>query len=30
LVVRYDRHLYIYKAFCLFAIILWCVDRLLK
>jgi transposase len=24
LVVRYDRHLHIYKAFCLLAIILWC------
>ena len=30
LVVRYDRHVHIYKAFCLIAIILWCVDRILK
>lgn len=30
LVVRYDRHLHIYRAFCLVAIILWCVDRILK
>jgi transposase len=29
LVVRYDRHLHIYKAFCLLAIILWCVNRVL-
>ena len=30
LVVRYDRHLRLYKAFCLVAIILWCVNRILK
>ena len=30
LVVRYDRHLPIYKAFCLIAIILWFIDRILK
>jgi transposase len=30
LVVRYDRHLHIYRAFCLVAIILWCVERILK
>ena len=30
LVVRYDRHLHIYKAFCLLAIILWSIDRILK
>jgi transposase len=30
LVVRYDRHLYIYRVFCLLAIILWCPDRILK
>lgn len=30
LVVRYERHLRNYKAFCLVAIILWCVDRVLK
>jgi transposase len=30
LVVRYERHLHIYKAFCLIAIILWCVNRILK
>lgn len=30
LVVRYDRHSHIYKAFCLLAIILWCIDRILK
>lgn len=30
LVVRYDRHVHIYQAFCLVAIILWCVDRILK
>jgi hypothetical protein len=29
-VVRYDRHLHIYKAFCLLAIILWSIDRILK
>ena len=30
LVVRYERHLRLYKAFCLVAVILWCVDRILK
>jgi hypothetical protein len=30
LVVRYDRHLHIYRAFYLVAIILWCIDRILK
>ncbi len=30
LVVRYARHLHLYKAFCLVAIILWCVARILK
>ena len=30
LLVRYERHLHLYKAFCLFALILWCLDRLLK
>jgi transposase len=30
LVVRYDRHLHIYRSFCLLALILWCVDRILK
>lgn len=30
LVVRYDRHLHIYKASCLVAIMLWCLDRILK
>jgi transposase len=30
LVVRYDRYLHIYRAFCLVAIILWCIDRILK
>jgi len=30
LVVRYDCHLHIYRAFCLVAIILWCIDRILK
>jgi transposase len=30
LVVRYDRHLHLYRSFCLLAIILWCVDRILK
>jgi transposase len=30
LVVRYDRHLHIYKAFCLLALILWSIDRILK
>ncbi len=29
-VVRYDRHVHIYRAFCLVAIIRWCVDRILK
>ncbi len=30
LVVRYERHLHLYKAFCLVAIILWCINRILK
>ncbi len=30
LVVRYERHLCNYKAFCLVAVILWSVDRILK
>ncbi|MEJ5343760.1 MAG: IS5 family transposase [Chloroflexus sp.] len=30
LVVRYDRHLHSSRAFCLVAIMLWCVDRILK
>jgi transposase len=30
LVVPYDRHLHLYRSFCLLAIILWCVDRILK
>jgi len=30
LVVRYERHLHIYYAFCLLAIILWTVNRILK
>lgn len=30
LVVRYERHLHLYKAFCLVAVILWCIDRILK
>ena len=30
LVVRYERYLHLYKAFCLVAIILWSVDRILK
>lgn len=30
LVVRYDRHLPFYRAFCLVTIILWCVDQILK
>jgi transposase len=30
LVVRYDRHLHIYRSFCLLAICLWCIDRILK
>lgn len=30
LVVRYERHLHIYWAFCLLAIILWTIDRILK
>ena len=27
LVVRYDRYLHIYRAFCLIAFIIWCVNR---
>ena len=30
LVVRYDRHLHIYRSFCLLAIIHWSIDRILK
>ncbi|MGQ9500521.1 MAG: hypothetical protein ACUVSB_00475 [Anaerolineae bacterium] len=30
LVVRYERHLHLYKAFCLVTIILWCIERILK
>ena len=30
LVVRYERHLHIYYAFCLLAIILWTINRILK
>ncbi len=30
LVVRYDRYLHIYRAFCLIAFIIWCVNRILK
>lgn len=30
LVVRYDRFVEHYKAFCLLAIILWCIARILK
>ncbi|WP_273068661.1 MULTISPECIES: transposase [Chloroflexus] len=30
LVVRSDRHLHSSRAFCLVAIMLWCVDRILK
>ncbi len=30
LVVRWDRSLHIYKAFCLIALILWSVNRILK
>ena len=30
LVVRYDRFVEHYKAFCLLAIILWCIKRILK
>lgn len=30
LVVRYDRKLHIYRAFCLVAVILWCINRILK
>ncbi|MEJ5346997.1 MAG: transposase, partial [Chloroflexus sp.] len=30
LVVRYDRHLHSSRAFCLVAIMVWCVDRILK
>jgi transposase len=30
LVVRWERSLHIYKAFCLVAFILWCIRRLLK
>ena len=30
LVVRYDRQLHSSRAFCLVAIMLWCIDRILK
>jgi transposase len=30
LVVRYERKLHLYRAFCLVAVILWCIDRILK
>ena len=30
LVVRYDRYLHIYRAFCLITFIIWCVNRILK
>ena len=30
LVVRYERKLHLYKAFCLIAIILWCANAILK
>jgi transposase len=30
LVVRYERSVEYYKAFCLIAIILWCVNLILK
>ena len=30
LVVRYERKLHCYHAFCLFAVILWCVNHILK
>ncbi|MEM8532292.1 MAG: transposase [Chloroflexota bacterium] len=30
LVVRYDRHMHRYRAWCLMAIILWGIDRILK
>lgn len=30
LVVRYERYLHCYRAFCILAIILWCVNRILK
>jgi transposase len=30
LVVRYERHLHIYYAFCLLAITLWTINRILK
>jgi transposase len=30
LVVRYDRSLAMYRAFCLVAFILWCINRILK
>jgi hypothetical protein len=28
--VRYERKLHCYHAFCLFAVILWCVNHILK
>jgi len=30
LVVRYERYVHLYKAFCLIAIILWCANAILK
>jgi transposase len=30
LVVRWERSLHIYEAFCMVALILWCVNRILK
>ncbi|MCS6848451.1 MAG: transposase [Anaerolineae bacterium] len=30
LVVRYERLVHLYKAFCVVAIILWCVNAILK
>lgn len=30
LIVRYERYLHIYKAFCFVAVILWCVKLILK
>ncbi len=30
LVVRYERYVHLYKAFCIVAIILWCINAFLK
>jgi transposase len=30
LVVRYERYLHLYQAFCIVAIILWCINAILK